>query len=110
MKERDVPNTRVSQRPTGPTHAVRTRPAPRMSESGRPVDIPARATARAPAGRRRSARQVAGGPRPDRVAAWAVGLGIFMIFVAVATSKASPGPVEVHRSVAPAPIHALPAR
>jgi hypothetical protein len=79
-----------------------------MAQSGRPADVPASAAARTPAGRPRPGRQVATGPRPDRVAAWAVGLGIFLIFVAVATSKASPGPTEVHRSAQPAPIHALP--
>jgi rare lipoprotein A (peptidoglycan hydrolase) len=33
----------------------------------------------------------ASGPRPDRVAAWAVGLGIFLILVASATSKGATG-------------------
>jgi rare lipoprotein A (peptidoglycan hydrolase) len=32
-----------------------------------------------------------GGPRPDRVAAWAVALGIFLIFVASATSRGATG-------------------
>jgi hypothetical protein len=50
---------------------------------------------------------VAAGPRPDRVAGWAVGLGIFLILVAAATSKAAPPPAFEHPAK-PAPVHALP--
>jgi len=40
---------------------------------------------------RRSSRWSSGRPRPDRIAAWAVGLGLFLILVATATSHGATG-------------------
>jgi rare lipoprotein A (peptidoglycan hydrolase) len=40
---------------------------------------------------RRSSRWSSGRPRPDRIAAWAVGLGLFLILVATATSNGATG-------------------
>jgi hypothetical protein len=63
-----------------------------MNQTTRPAAPPARRTIRIdsrPAPRRRpspTAAQITS--KPDRVALWAVGLGLFMVFMAIVTAHA----------------------
>ena len=72
-------------RPRPDLHVVDAAPARRtVVITGRPDPAPRRRESRA------RANTVA---RPDRVAAWAVGLGLFMAFMAGATAKAAELPL-----------------
>ena len=62
-------------------------PAPRGPDGRRTVKITGHPV---PARRRRSATASAIEARPDRVALWAVLLGLFLVFMAVATANAAP--------------------
>jgi hypothetical protein len=78
-----VPDRLVNRR-----HALGQDPSPaRQSTYGA-------ALGRAPQPRRTPYRAPAG-PRPDRVAGWAVALGVFLVLVAGATSRADTGSERV---------------
>ena len=62
-------------------------PAPRGVDGRRTVKITGHPV---PARRRRSAAASAIEARPDRIALWAVLLGLFLVFMAVATANAAP--------------------
>jgi hypothetical protein len=47
---------------------------------------------------RQTGYRAASGPRPDRVAGWAVALGIFLVLVAGATSRANTGGSHIEPS------------
>ena len=86
---------RTRTAPRAPEPAARPRPRPEL----RVVDPAARRTVVItgrpdPEPRRRPSRARANTvARPDRVAAWAVGLGLFMAFMAGATAKAAELPL-----------------
>ncbi|MDQ4131456.1 MAG: hypothetical protein M3133_10805 [Actinomycetota bacterium] len=89
MPEAHAPNLRTDREHARPgTSALRT-VEPRGGDHAAPTRRTVRVTGQAPAPRRRSSptvSRVAG--RPDRVARWAVTLGIFLAFMAAATARA----------------------
>ena len=90
-----------------------SRPAPSRSSpapSGLSRPAPSRSSRRAPsrssrsssAARRRPRAYERAGFRPDRVAMWAVLLGVVLVLVAATSSHAAQTPAAAHRPAAPA--------
>jgi rare lipoprotein A (peptidoglycan hydrolase) len=61
-----------------------------------------RAAAGSPRRRRQTTYSSVSGPRPDRVAAWAVGLSLFLVIVAGATARADTGGADLSETGAAA--------
>jgi len=89
-----VDDPEASERPAKPHPRSRLRP-PASGEAIRPLREPqprptVHITGQPTPSRRRSPAAARTAARPDRVAMWAVGLGLFMAFMAAATARAEP--------------------